>query len=71
MTDTQPTNTAVGDVLPPRVRALIYVLSAMLAAAYGVIEANTNVHWGWLAGYAAWNAGVGLLAVSNTAKAPS
>lgn len=71
MTDTTPTNTAVGDLVPPRIRALVYLLTVMLAAAYVVAEANVALHWGWVAGYAAWNAGAAALAVSNTAKAPS
>ena len=62
-----PTNTAISEVIPPRWRATIYIVSAMLAAAWAVIEANVDIPWPYLAGYAAWNAGVGLLAASNTA----
>lgn len=64
----QPTNTAVGDLVPPRARAVVYLVTVMLAAAYAVIEANIDLHWGWQAGYAAWNAVAGVLAVSNTAR---
>jgi hypothetical protein len=57
---------AVSDLLPPKVRAIIYVVAAMLAAAWVVITENTNLHWGYVAGYAAWGVGVNLLAASNT-----
>lgn len=69
MTDTAPA-TAVGELLGPRVRAVIYVLTVMLAAAYATVEANVDLHWGVMAAYAAWNAGAGVLAVSNTKAAP-
>lgn len=68
MTNPEPANTAVADIVTPRQRSIIYVLTVMLAAAYAVVEANIDLHWAWMAGYAAWNAGVGLLAVSNTAR---
>ena len=64
----EPVNTAASDLLTPRVRSIIYVASTMLAAAYAVVEANVDLHWGVMASYAAWNAGVGVLAVSNTAR---
>jgi hypothetical protein len=57
---------AIAGIFPPRVRALIYLSAAMLAPAYAVVEANTNLHFGWVAGYAAWNGLVGVLAAANT-----
>jgi hypothetical protein len=57
---------AVSDLLPPKVRAIIYVVAAMLAAAWVVITENAALHWGYVAGYAAWQVGVNLLAASNT-----
>ena len=58
-------------LLPPRARAVIYVITVILAAAYAVIEANTDLHYGWMAAYAGWNAGAGVLAVANTpARSP-
>jgi hypothetical protein len=54
--------------VPEFVRFVVYVLTAMLAAAYAVVEANTDVHWGWLAAYASWNAGAGILAAANTGQ---
>lgn len=69
MTEPTPEPTALSSILAPRQRAIVYVLSVMLAAAYAVVEANVDLHWGVMAGYAAWNAGVGVLAVSNTAAA--
>jgi hypothetical protein len=57
---------AISDLFPPRLRAVIYVITVMLAPAYAVIEANTNLHFGWQAAYAAWNGLAGALAVSNT-----
>jgi hypothetical protein len=53
-------------MFPAKVRAVIYLVTVMLAAAYAVVESNVNLHWGWQAGYAAWNALAGVLAVSNT-----
>ena len=55
-----------GTLLPASARKIVYVLTAMFAAAYPVAEANASLHWGWLAAWAAWNAGAGLLAASNT-----
>jgi ABC-type Fe3+ transport system substrate-binding protein len=70
MTDVrEPAIPAVADLLPPKWRSLIYLVSVMLAPAFAVIEANADLHYGWLAGYAAWNGLVGLLAVSNTPMA--
>ena len=57
---------SIAELVPPKVRAVIYLLPAMFSAAYGVIEANTSVHWGWQAAWAAWTAGAGLLAAANT-----
>jgi len=59
-----------GNLLPARMRAIIYVVSVALAAAYAVFEANLELHFGWQAGYAAWNAAVGALAVSNVKSDP-
>lgn len=59
--------TVLSELFPPKLRALVYVVSAMISSAYAVIEANTNLHWGWLAALAAWNTFAGLLAASNTA----
>lgn len=63
--------TALGAIFPPRARALIYLATVMLAAAYAVVEANIDLHWGWLAAYAAWNAGTGVLAAVNVGAHPS
>lgn len=52
-------------LLPAPVRAVLYVITVGLAAAYAVVEANMTLHFGWVAGYAAWNAMIGALAVSN------
>lgn len=60
----------LADLVPAPVRAVVYLLTVMLAAAYAVIEANTHLHWGWQAGYAAWNALAGALAVANTPRPP-
>jgi hypothetical protein len=59
-----------GTLLPPGIRAAIYVISVALAAAYAVFEANIDLHFGWQAGYASWNAAVGALAVSNVKSNP-
>lgn len=56
--------------MPPKVRAGIYLLTVMLAPAYAVVAANVALHWGWQAGYAAWNALAGAVAVANTARTP-
>jgi predicted neutral ceramidase superfamily lipid hydrolase len=61
-----PSIPAVADLFTPRQRSLIYLLSVVAAAAYAVVAANTELHYGILAAYAGWNALVGLLAVSNT-----
>ena len=67
MSDVQnPSIPAVADLFSPRTRTVIYLLSVVLAAAFGVVTANVDLHWAILAGYAGWNAGVGLIAVSNT-----
>lgn len=69
MTETTTTTdyvTALGRIFPPAVRAMIYLTTVMLAAAYAVVEANVDLHWGWMAGYAAWNAGAAVLAAVNT-----
>jgi hypothetical protein len=58
-----------GSLLPAKVRTIVYVLTIMLGAAYAVVEANVNLHWGFVAAYAAWNAGVGILAVANVPPA--
>lgn len=58
-----------GKLLPPAVRAILYVITVGLAAAYAVIEANVQLHYLWQASYAAWNAMIGALAVSNVASA--
>lgn len=60
---------AIAGLFPPRARAVIYVLTVMLSAAYAVIVASVDLHWGWQAAYAAWNALAGALAVSNTSAA--
>jgi hypothetical protein len=57
-----------GTLLPPQVRAILYVITVGLAAAYAVLEANLALHYGWQAGYAAWNAMIGALAVSNISE---
>ena len=54
-----------GTLLPASVRAVLYVITVGLAAAYAVVEANVDLHFGYVAGYAAWNAMIGALAVSN------
>jgi hypothetical protein len=54
-----------GTLLPAPVRAVLYVITVGLAAAYAVVEANVDLHFGYVAGYAAWNAMIGALAVSN------
>lgn len=53
-------------LLPPRARAIVYVITAMLGAVYVVAEANVDLVWGWMAAYGAWNVGAGLLAAANT-----
>ena len=72
MTDTTPappaTNTAVADLLTPRQRSIAYLASVMLAAAYATTEANADLPWPVIAVYAAWNAAIGVLAVSNTRR---
>ena len=57
-----------GTLLPASVRAVLYVITVGLAAAYAVFEANIDLHFGWQAGYAAWNAMIGALAVSNISQ---
>jgi hypothetical protein len=63
-----PTIPAVADLFTPRQRAIIYLLSVVLGASYGVVQGAITLHWGFLAAYAGWNAFVGLLAVSNTPR---
>ena len=46
------------------------MITVGLAAAYAVFEANIDLHFGWQAGYAAWNAMIGALAVSNISQPP-
>lgn len=57
-------------LLPANVRAILYVVTVGLAAAYAVFEANIDLHFGYQAGYAAWNAMIGALAVSNINTTP-
>jgi hypothetical protein len=57
-----------GTLLPAHIRAILYVISVGLAAAYAVLEANMDLHFGYVAGYAAWNAMIGALAVSNVSE---
>jgi hypothetical protein len=57
-------------LLPAHIRAILYVISIGLAAAYAVIVANVDLHWGWQAAYAAWNAMIGALAVTNVGNPP-
>jgi hypothetical protein len=57
-----------GTLLPAHIRAILYVVTVGLAAAYAVLEANLTLHFGWQAGYAAWNAMIGALAVSNISQ---
>jgi hypothetical protein len=59
---------AVSELLPPKVRAIIYVVAAMLAGAWLVIVENANLHWGWVAAYSAWSIGTHLLAAANTSQ---
>jgi hypothetical protein len=59
----------LAEIIPAKARAVVYLVTVMLAAAFAVVEVNTSLHWGWQAGYAAWNAGAGVLAVANTPKA--
>lgn len=56
----------VAGLIDPRIRMVIYVLSIMAGPAFAIVSANVELHWGILAGYAAWNALVGFLAYSNT-----
>ena len=67
---TQATVPAIADLswLNAKVRSIIYMVTVMLAAAYAVVEANVNVHWGVQAAYAGWNALVAALAVSNVPR---
>jgi hypothetical protein len=51
------------------VRAVLYVLTVMLAAFYAVATKAVDIAWPYEAAYAAWNAGIGALAVSNTQAA--
>ena len=54
--------------IPAQARALVYLITVMLAAFYAVVEANIDLHWGWQAGYAAWNAGAAVLAAANVSN---
>ena len=58
----------LGTLIPAKARALVYLATVMLAAAYAVTVASIDLHWGWQAGYAAWNALAGALAVANTTR---
>ncbi len=51
--------------VPELVRKIVYLLTAIFAAVYVVAEANVEIHWGWMAAYAGWNAMAGVLAASN------
>lgn len=61
-----PNVPVVADLFTPRQRTAIYLASVMLAAAFAVVTANVDLHYAVEAVYAAWNAGIGLLAFSNT-----
>lgn len=58
----------IADIFTAKQRSIIYLLSILLAPAYLVVESNTTLHWGILAVYAAWNALIGALAVSNVPR---
>lgn len=60
----------LSELIPPRARALIYLATVMLAAAYAVITANIDLEWWWQAGYAAWNALAGTIAAANLTRKP-
>jgi hypothetical protein len=59
-----------GTLLPAHIRAILYVITVGLAAAYAVVQANIQLHYGWEAAYAAWNGMIGALAASNVGNAP-
>jgi hypothetical protein len=54
-------------LLPDRVRTILYVVSVMLAAGYAVVDPEGVPMWVRVA-YAAWNAGIGVLAVANVSN---
>lgn len=60
----------IGELFPPRVRAAVYLITVVAAAVYAVIEAQIDLHWGWQAAYAGWNAFAGTIAVSNIPTSP-
>lgn len=62
---TEPNVPAVASLFSPRTRTIIYLVSVMAAAAMGIISVSVQLHWAFLAAWAAWNAFVGLVAVSN------
>ncbi len=65
---TRPTFGPIADQFTARTRTWIYLFTGMLAAAYAVIEANVNLHWGVTAAYAAWNFFASAVAVSNVPR---
>ena len=64
----QPTDPTVPELFKPRTRTCIYVASAVASAAMGVVTVSVDVHWGFKAAWAGWNAFVGLLAASNVKR---
>jgi hypothetical protein len=64
-----PDDTPPVVAIPATVRFSLYVISAMLAAFYVVATQAIELAWYWQAAYAAWNAGVGVLAAANTKRA--
>jgi hypothetical protein len=63
-----PSIPVVADLFTPKQRLIVYLLSVLIGAAYPVVELNTDLHWGFLAGYAAWTAFIGLVAASNVPR---
>lgn len=56
----------VADLISPRLRLAIYLVSAVVSAVWIVVEVNAELHWGWTAAWAGWCALINLLAASNT-----
>lgn len=65
---TAPQIPAVADLFSPRTRTIFYLLSVVAAAVMGIVSTAVDLHWGWSAAWAGWNAFIGLVAVSNVNK---
>lgn len=63
---TDDDSTIISELIPPKARAVLYVLTGMLAPFYVVAANAVDLAWYWVGAYASWNGLVAVVAAANT-----